>query len=540
MKIQVLPCALAICLAGPLLPAQTPSNIASPSPQAASKEGGPPVYQVTVVQRTVKAVNYAYRSEPTEIDFHGTVLLPDAKGHAWVQSKQGRTEIDASLERMQTSQRFGREYLTYVLWAISPEGRPHNLGEVLLGGSDKGHLRVTTELQAFALIVTAEPYAAVRTPSDVVVLENQIRPDTVGRIETVDAKYELLPRGQYTLRVSDDWKAQLANTPKVSSSEYEAILELYQAQSAVGLAGAAGAQQFAPDTYAKAQQLLASAQALRDKKGDNRRIVEYAREAAQTAEDARVIAQQRDQQQQLQAATARATEAEAQARAEIAGAQLAKQQAELATQQAEQAAQQSRADAESAQQAAEAERQARAEADAAAARQQAAPQAQARIQTPRAENPPPADAKTTAMRIKVFEELNSVTPVRDTPRGLVVTIPDSDFNGQSLRSPEGLARIAALVARYPGLQISCEGHMSAAHSEAPSRQRAEAVRSALVASGAPAARISVAGYGNTRPLGPEAAADGRAQNSRVEVVIYGDPIGDVPFWDHTYPLSGRR
>ena len=540
MKIQVLPCALAICLASGLLPAQTPSNTASPGPQAASREGGPPVYQVTVVQRTVKAVNYAYRSEPTEIDFHGTVLLPDAKGHAWVQSKQGRTEIDASLERMQTSQRFGREYLTYVLWAVSPEGRPHNLGEVVLGGSDKGRIRVTTELQAFALIVTAEPYAAVRTPSDVVVLENQIRPDTVGRIETVDAKYELLPRGQYTLRVSDDWKAQLANTPKVSSSEYEAILELYQAQSAVGLAGAAGAQQFAPDTYAKAQQLLASAQALRDKKGENRRIVEYTREAAQTADDARVIAQQREQQQQLQAATARATEAEAQARAEIAGAQLAKQQAELATQQAEQAAQQSRADAESAQQAAEAERQARAEADAEAARQQAAAQAQAHIQSPRAENPPPADAKTTALRIKVFEELNSVAAVRDTPRGLVVTILDSDFNGQSLRSPEALARIAALVARYPGLQISCEGHMSAAHSEAPSRQRAEAVRSALVASGAPAARISVAGYGNTRPLGPEAAAEGRAQNSRVEIVIYGDPIGNVPFWDHTYPISGRR
>jgi flagellar motor protein MotB len=144
------------------------------------------------------------------------------------------------------------------------------------------------------------------------------------------------------------------------------------------------------------------------------------------------------------------------------------------------------------------------------------------------------------LRIKVFEELNSVTAVRDTPRGLVVTIPDSDFNGQSLRSPEALARIAALVARYPGLQISCEGHMSAAHSEGPSRQRAEAVRSALVASGAPAARISVAGYGNTRPLGPEAAAEGRAQNSRVEIVIYGDPIGNVPFWDRTYPLSGRR
>jgi len=537
MKLRILSCALGTCLAVAPLPAQLGNAQSGNTPPAPSKEG-PPVYQVTVVQRTVKAVNYQYRAEPTEIDFRGTVLLPDAKGHAWIQSKQGRTEIDASLERMQTSQRFGREYLTYVLWAISPEGRPHNLGEVVLSGSDKGRLHVTTELQAFALIVTAEPYAPVRTPSDVVVLENEIRPDTVGRIVTVDAKYELLPRGEYTLRLSDEWKAQLANSPKVSAAEYDAILELYQAQSAVGFAAAGGAQQYAPDTFAKAQQLLASAQEWRNKKGESRRVVEYAREAAQTAEDARVIAQQRQQQDQLQAATARAQEAEAQARAETAAAQLAKQQAELATQHAEQAAQQAKADAESAQQAAEAERHARAEADAAAARQQAAAQAQARVETAHAENPPPSGAKATALRIKIFEELNSVTAVRDTPRGLVVTIPDSDFNGQTLRSRDQVARIAALVARYPGLQISCEGHTSAANSQAPSRQRAEAVRSALVASGAPAARISATGYGNTHPLGP--AADGRDQNSRVEIVIYGDPIGTVPYWDRTYSVSGRR
>jgi flagellar motor protein MotB len=541
MKIRVLPCALGVCLASAMSPAQPSGNApSSANAQPASKEGSPPLYQVTVVQRTVKAVNYQYRAEPTEIDFHGTVLLPDAKGHAWIQSKQGRTEVDASLERMQTSQRFGREYLTYVLWAISPEGRPHNLGEVVLGGSDKGRLRVTTELQAFALIVTAEPYAAVRTPSDAVVLENEIRPDTVGRIETVDAKYELLPRGQYTLSLSDDWKAQLANAPKVSAGEYDAILELYQAQTAVGLAGAAGAQQYAQDTYAKAQQLLATAQEWRNKKGESRRVVEYAREAAQTAEDARVIAQQRQQQEQLQAATARAQEAEAQARAEIASAQVAKQQAELVMQQAEQAAQQARADAESAQQAAEAERQARAEADAEAAKQQEAAQTQARLNAARSQNPPPSSAQATALRIKIFEELNSGMAVRDTPRGLVVTIPDSDFNGQSLRSRDQVARIAALVARYPGLQISCEGHMGAEHSQAASRQRAEAVRNALVASGAPAARISVTGYGNTRPLGPETTAEGRAQNSRVEIVISGDPIGTTPYWDRTYSLSGRR
>ena len=56
---------------------------------------------------------------------------------------------------------------------------------------------MTTELQVFGLVVTAEPYFAVSRPSDVVVMENVVRPDTVGKIEVIDAKYELLQRGQY-------------------------------------------------------------------------------------------------------------------------------------------------------------------------------------------------------------------------------------------------------------------------------------------------------------------------------------------------------
>jgi outer membrane protein OmpA-like peptidoglycan-associated protein len=497
--------------------------------QPAPREGTVPIYQVTVIERTAKAVNYQYRAEPTEIDFRGTVLLPEARGHAWVQSKQGRTEIDANMERMQPSQRFGREYLTYVLWAISPEGRPHALGEVVLNGSDKSHLHVTTDLQAFALIVTAEPYGAVRTPSDVVVMENEIRPDTVGRIETVDAKYELLPRGEYTWQISDKLNAELANTPRVSSGEYDALLELYQAQNAMGIAGSAGAAQYAPNTYAKAQQLLAEAQNWQSRRGESRKAVEYAKEAAQTAEDARVIAQQRQQEEKIQTATAQVAAAQAQAQAEIASAQQAAQQAALAAQQAQ-------ADAASAQQRAEAERLARerAEADAAAARQQAAQQ-QAAIAPP----PPVASSvpQPNPLRVRVFEELNGVMLTRDTPRGLVVTIPGSDFNGESLRSSAALAQIAAIIARHPGLQVSCEGHLSADHSEAYSRDRAEAVRNALVSDGVPAASTTVVGYGNTRPLGPNTTAEGREENSRVEIVISGDAIGTVPFWDKTYSLK---
>ena len=160
-----------------------------------------PIYRVTVVARTTKAINYNHRSGSTKIDFRGTALLPEARGEASVESKQGVIKIDARMEKLQPATKFGPEYLTYVMWAITPEGRATNVGEVLLNG-DKTKLDATTELQSFGLIVTAEPYFAVTQPSDVVVMENFVRQDTIGTIEQVDAKFELLQRGQYTLNVN--------------------------------------------------------------------------------------------------------------------------------------------------------------------------------------------------------------------------------------------------------------------------------------------------------------------------------------------------
>src|SRR5882724_5019793 len=90
-----------------------------------------PIYRVTVIERTVKAVDYQYRGGPTSIDFRGTVLLPKAKGDAMVESKAGRTEIDARFDHVEAPTRYGAEYLTYVLWAITPEGHAKNLGELM-------------------------------------------------------------------------------------------------------------------------------------------------------------------------------------------------------------------------------------------------------------------------------------------------------------------------------------------------------------------------------------------------------------------------
>ena len=248
-----------------------------------------PLYRLTVVGRTIQAVNYGHRSQPTRIDFRGTVLMPYAKGGATVKNQRGATVIDAKFERLSLPSRFGPQFLTYVLWAITPAGRTANLGEIVLNPSNKGKLHVTTDFPAFALMVTAEPYFSVAQPSDVVVMENKVRPDTIGKIQVVEAKYELLPRGQFTL---DEQAAAAPPTKKVRMNEYEAITAVYQAQNAVQIAQSLGAERHAHEVFSKAVALLEQARSYKETK-DYKRAVMTAREATQTAEDARAIAQKR-------------------------------------------------------------------------------------------------------------------------------------------------------------------------------------------------------------------------------------------------------
>jgi outer membrane protein OmpA-like peptidoglycan-associated protein len=493
------------------------------SQDATPKAGPAPLYRVTVIERSVDAVNYRYRSpEPSRIDFKGTVLLPSAKGGATVDSRPGRTQIDAKFDNLEAPSKFGRSYLSYVLWAISPEGAPHNLGEIIPDSGNHGHLAATTELQAFGMIVTAEPYSSVRQPSDVVVLENHARIDTIGSTKPIQVKYELMPRGHYVYDVPAAPKNEDSGAPKVSMREYEALLELYEAQNAVAFARAADAEKYAPDTLSKAERELQEAQRLQLAKGDTSQIVQHARESAQTAEDARVIAERRTQADQLAAA-----------RNELLQAQQAKAQAEAAAQQA-------RAEVEAARAQAEAERAARADADAANAGRQAD-----RVQTgpqsrPATSAPAPTDAQRS-LRNQLLQNLNETMPTRDTPRGLVVTVKDVDFSDLTLRQPvvTRLARVAKLVASQPGLRVAVEGHSDTPGAQR-SEERAAAVRNALVSAGVSGRFVSSQGYGDTRPIASGATVSGRVENRRVEIVISGDPIGRLAFWEQTYQVESRR
>lgn len=276
-----------------LLSAQQP-------PQLSSTET--PVYRVSLTPRTVKAINYQHRGGATRIGFQGTDLLPNARGEAKVQGQKGYIGIEAEFDGLQPATGNGPEYLTYVLWAITPEGRTANLGEVLLEGT-KSKLKVTTEFQVFGLVVTAEPYYAVTQPSDLIVMENVVRADTKGKIEEIDAKYELLQRGQYQ---------RLAN-PLALKFDRKQPLELYEARNAVQIARAIGADRFATPTFQKAADSLARAEAYQDRHAGNKAVIMTAREAVQTAEDSRAIAAKRQEADALAAERQQSVDREARA-----------------------------------------------------------------------------------------------------------------------------------------------------------------------------------------------------------------------------------
>src|SRR4051812_29642450 len=278
-KMKTVSAFLTICGVLAAQSAQAPNPTQQSMP--VNTEGSMPIYRVNVVARTMKAINYNHRSGATKIDFRGTALLPKAHGEAKVESKQGYIEIEVEFRELQPARAYGAEYLTYVLWAITPEGRAKNLGEVLLNGTSS-KLDVTTELQSFGLVVTAEPYFAVTQPSDVVVMENVVRKDTTGTIEEVDAKYELLQRGQYTLNVNPSEIKPVGLDKRIP-------LELYEARNAVQIARWVGAEKYAGNTFLKATQGLENAEGYLKGKSGKRPIGTVAREAVQMAEDARII-----------------------------------------------------------------------------------------------------------------------------------------------------------------------------------------------------------------------------------------------------------
>ncbi len=539
--------------------------------------GSMPIYRITVVERTTKAVNYNHRGGATKIDFLGTPLLPKAHGEAKVESKQGYIEIEVEFRNLQPATAYGAEYLTYVMWAITPEGRATNLGEVLLNGTNS-KLDVTTELQSFGLIVTAEPYFAVTQPSDVVIMENVVRPDTRGAVETVDAKYELLKRGQYTVNVNP---AEI----KPLILDNKTPLELYEARNAVQIARWTGAQQYAGETFHKSVQGLEKGESYLKSNAGRKSVVTVSREAVQMAEDARIITVKKIEEERL--ANERQAGADREALAE-SGRAAAQADAALATRDAEAARVAAQAEAdrlkrendakmEAAQNEADRAKRANAahmaaaqdeadrlkrendattaaaqteadrlkrenDATTAAAQTEAdrlkreneAQQASAHAELDRAaKDKVQAEAEKSELRAQLLRQFNDVLQTRDTARGLIVNMSDVLFDTAkySLRpiAREKLAKVAGIVSGHPGLKLDVEGYTDSVggdeYNQQLSERRGASVRDYLVQEGMPVASVTSKGFGETAPVASNETAQGRQQNRRVELVISGDIIG---------------
>jgi outer membrane protein OmpA-like peptidoglycan-associated protein len=504
-----------------------------------------PTYRVTVVSRNVQAVNYKHRGGATKVDFAGTDLMPQARGEAKVESKKGYIEIEVEFANLEKPTTFGNEYLTYILWAISPEGRAVNLGEILVGDNHRSKVDVTTDLQAFALVVTAEPYYAVRQPSNVVIMENVVRDDTKGTTEAMHTKYDLLERGGY---IPTGYKFD----PVVLNTKLP--LEFFEARNALRIAQSEGAETYANDSYQHASRLMDQVDAdATSKHTDRKAMIGVAREVVQTAEDARAITVKKIEQERLenerqaaadtlsntQAQADDATRKKEQAQSDQARAERATSRAQAATAQAESDTARAQADAARAQsdanqaksdmasnQASSANALSAAQADADRSRQEAQ-QAQASAQQ--------ADTDKAAMRVRLSEQLNKILQTRDSARGLIVSMSDVLFDtGKYTLKPgarEKLAKVAGILLAYPGLSIEVGGYTDNVGgdqmNQTLSENRAGSVRDYLVQQGVATASVTAKGFGNSLAVASNDNASGRQQNRRVELLVSGEAIGNA-------------
>jgi outer membrane protein OmpA-like peptidoglycan-associated protein len=495
-------------------PAQEPNpTTVAPGAKSANvvAEGpnGVYIYHVNVVQRQLDAVNYFNRSGSTHVGFIGTNLMPGARGDAKVNALTGKTNIDVHFDGLTPANGFGPEYLTYVLWAISADGRPQNLGELELAG-DKASLNVTSGFQAFGMIVTAEPYYAVSQPSDVIVLQNVFNDKTNGVLQQVNVHYQLLPKGLYA-----DTNGSKSVANPITDREHTP-LALFEAYNAQRIAQSVGTDKYAPDIMKEVATDIQNAQDMQSSKHrDVKMEFTYARSATERAEDARIVTLRKQAEERQQ----QAQDAKVAAQQQAQQSQLDAQKSQL------QAAQsQAQADAAVAAQAQAEAAKARADADAANARAQAAEsqhQAQASQQ----------DA--AAIREKLRAQLNAVLATTETARGLIVNLNDVLFDTARYTikpaAQIALAKIATILQIYPGLKVQVEGYTDSvggdAYNQTLSENRANAVHDFLIKNGVSSANITSAGYGKADPVADNGTAAGRAQNRRVNLVVSGQEIG---------------
>ena len=525
MKLSALTLALAITTA--LGPSRVFGNSVPQMPPGANS---------ATVARTTKAVNYRRANGATKVNFHATELMQGGSGEGKVENKKNRMEIEVKFTGLEDATKFGLEYLTYVFWAVSPQGRAENLGEVAVKNG-VAHLKAVTDMQTFGMIVTAEPYFAVTQPGNVVVLEAAPAADGTGRVENVDATYELIGRGVYS---SSNTKIEGA----IFGIDPHTPRELFEARNSVRIARNAGADKYAAATLAKSEQQLAAAEDAYRSKRDKKTVESAARDVVETAEEARVMAvkqkAEEDARARMAAEKRAAEEREVKARADADAEAQRRQAAEQARVEAEQAriqAEQAKAEAvrmkqEAEQAAAEAARQ-KAVAD--QARQTALEQQRlAEAETEKARQAAAkAESEKAQLCAQLLDQLNSILQTRDSARGLIVNMSDVLFDtGSSTLKPgarEKLAKISGILLAHPGLTLQIEGHTDSVGTDEFNQQlserRSDTVRDFLAEQGVAGSSMSARGFGKSQPVASNDTPEGRQRNRRVELVVNGEAIG---------------
>jgi outer membrane protein OmpA-like peptidoglycan-associated protein len=495
------------------------------------------------VSRTLQAMRFRQGSN-VKVMFQATDQMRGASGEAKLEGKKGTVTVDAKFQGLDEATKFGLEYLTYVLWAVSPQGRAESLGELVV---EKGNarLKASTDMQTFGMIITAEPYFAVTQPGDTVVAES-IVPEGMAQGENIETKYELLGRGTYS---ATNQKIQNA----IFGIDRTTPMQLFEARNAVRIAHIAAGEKYATSILAKADQLLMQAEMAYRQKQGRPAIESAARDTTQTAEEARVMAVKQRAEDEAQAkaaaektaaeareAKARAdAEAEAKRRAEAEQAQKEAEEAKAAAEKAKAEAQQAAAEAahqkEEAEKAkAEALAQQQALAEQAAKAQQAAAQSeQLRQQSEQLRQQ--AEKEKQELRARLLQQLNTILATRDSARGLIANMSDVLFKTGSYELASGarerLAKVSGILLAYPTLHVQIEGHTDSVGSDEYnqdlSEKRAGAVRDYFVQQGIAANSIEARGFGKTQPIATNDTPEGRQQNRRVELVLSGDAIGNT-------------
>jgi len=454
-----------------------------------------------LVVKSVNAIGFPVGGGGIKVDLKGTEPMTQANGEAKVEAKQGKTNIKVSVTGLEQPTKLGAEFLTFVLWAVTPDGRTGNLGELIANRNGEAQLNATTPAQTFSLIVTAEPYFAVRLPSEIVIMESQERKNTRGKLFPVK-EYKLMKRGQY---------AKLGN-PLAMTPDIERVpLELYEARNAVEIAKSRGAEADAAEIFSKAKGSLEIAENALARKADKKEIISTSRQTVQFAEDSRALAAQRQEERRIaserEAAAAQA-KAQAEAKAAAEAAEATRKSDEEAKRQAELAAAK--------------EAQMKAEADALKTKEEAAKADAERAKKAAAD-----------LRAQLLQQFNRILETRDTARGLVVNMGDVlfDFGKYDLRpdAREKLAKLSGIILGHPGLNLAVEGHTDNVGNDEVnqklSEKRAETVRGYLIEQGLAESTVTSYGFGKTSPVSDNSSAAGRQKNRRVEIVVSGEVIG---------------